>query len=76
MKRIPIMVFIMLSLFGCECNNDDRKHDTIIELNEVDMNDKFADEEECFPGDGFEEIADEPTEEEEERIRREFEENM
>lgn len=62
----------------------------IIELNDTIMGklelnndtaiaEEYAEENEetlYYPGEGYDEIGDEPTEEDEERIRQEFEENM
>ena len=88
MRRILIIVVMALTLVSCGTNVMDysQEIDTITEVNEQIMSDEvkieLAPEPEptedtlSYPVEGYEEIGDEPTEEDEEMIRQEFEENM
>lgn len=88
MRRIVIIAVMALTLVSCGNNAMDysQEIDTITEVNEQIMCEEVKIEltpepeptEDTFsyPGEGYEEIGDEPTEEDEERIRQEFVENM
>lgn len=88
MRRIVIIVVMALTLVSCGTNVMDysQEIDTITEVNELIMSEEVkieltpepepTEDTLSYPVEGYEEIGDEPTEEDEERIRQEFEENM
>ena len=88
MRRMLIIVVMALTLVSCGTNAMDysQEIDTITEVNEQIMSDEVKieltpepepiEDTLSYPVEGYEEIGDEPTEEDEEMIRQEFEENL